>query len=573
MDKALILDKPCPHNLVVGIIFIVVAASVAHFLFSSLGFNPTDDGFILAGSRRILDGQIPHRDFISIRPAGSHFLHMPFLLFGGDYVFWISRYFVWIQFACMAWIWTVIIARSFGTFERWVEKIAVAPIAFVFSAHYFPIMAWHTIDALFLTTLGILLCLEESKVAKMAGYVILGMAPVCRLNFLPMIPITLILLNDWRQKRLWLLACIPILAYGAYLAANGAVPDAILQLTTHTNVLHAGVVRYVTTWGVPWGILIGVIATVMAYGSLDLKLLTRMGIGTRECGALVLFLVTLAAACSLVGGKYIGSASFGILGAVFGAMMYFFAKEQRLTAQIRCGLLAIFAAWCTSISLGYQTPALASGPLVLLLIACGLSARKIAAETKVSYESRYPLIGGLFHPKAFWKHANLVLILLTVVSLVAFGIARRNHIYREQAASNLRYDLSGKFAGARLIRTNENTYRFLIDLENAKNIVKDKGKRYCILPDIAANWVKSLQSNPISIDWPQRTELGRRELVDRVIGDLEANRGKVIVIVQKYAAAALSSGFTPLTRSNAVVNHVRSNFSKIGETDFFEFYE
>ena len=87
----------------VGVAFVLLASTLSHLLFSQLGFNPTDDGFILAGSRRILDGQVPHRDFISIRTAGSHFIHAPFVLFGGDYVFWISRYFVWFQFACIAW--------------------------------------------------------------------------------------------------------------------------------------------------------------------------------------------------------------------------------------------------------------------------------------------------------------------------------------------------------------------------------------------------------------------------------------------------------------------------------------
>ncbi len=38
-------------------------ASVAHVLLSDLGFNPTDDGFVLARSRRIAAGEIPHDAF------------------------------------------------------------------------------------------------------------------------------------------------------------------------------------------------------------------------------------------------------------------------------------------------------------------------------------------------------------------------------------------------------------------------------------------------------------------------------------------------------------------------------
>ena len=42
---------------------------VLQLAYSWMGFNPTDDGFILAYSRRVLNGQIPHLDFISHSPC------------------------------------------------------------------------------------------------------------------------------------------------------------------------------------------------------------------------------------------------------------------------------------------------------------------------------------------------------------------------------------------------------------------------------------------------------------------------------------------------------------------------
>src|SRR4030042_3917580 len=87
---------------IAGIVFIIAVPLVFHFLYSSLGYNPTDDGFILAYGRRLLEGQIPHKDFISIRPSGSAFLHLPEVAFGGDYTFWISRLVFWFQQAIIA---------------------------------------------------------------------------------------------------------------------------------------------------------------------------------------------------------------------------------------------------------------------------------------------------------------------------------------------------------------------------------------------------------------------------------------------------------------------------------------
>ena len=50
--------------------FVTLVTALCHYLFSWIGFNPTDDGFVLSAARRILDGEIPHKDFVSIRPAG-----------------------------------------------------------------------------------------------------------------------------------------------------------------------------------------------------------------------------------------------------------------------------------------------------------------------------------------------------------------------------------------------------------------------------------------------------------------------------------------------------------------------
>lgn len=93
-----------------GVVFVIVLAVAAHLVFSWRGFNPTDEGIVLAGARRILAGQIPHRDFIFIRPALSMVLHLPEVALGGQYVIWLSRLSFWLQEAAMAWFWTAVIA-------------------------------------------------------------------------------------------------------------------------------------------------------------------------------------------------------------------------------------------------------------------------------------------------------------------------------------------------------------------------------------------------------------------------------------------------------------------------------
>lgn len=617
-----------------GVLFILIVASISHLLFSHIGLNPTDDGFVLAGSRRIIEGQIPHRDFIWFHTTASLFIHAPIVLFGGDYVFLISRYIVWIQFASIAWIWTVITARSFNVLLKFQEKFAVALVAFIFSVHYFPIMAWHTIDGLFFVSLGVILCDNESSRAKLFGYIILGIAPLCKQVFIPMIPLTILLFDDWRQLKFWITSIIPLLVYSVYLITYGAISDAIIQLTTHKNFYLIAIAPYVTNLSVHWGIIVGGLA--IAYSTFDFKQLVKISvfqrlivfllligvilsaiwslfegsifgylelivgglviyllystynfrrlvntnIFQRLLGFLVLFGIIIGAAWTLANGSIFGyfrlfhlELSFGIFGAVIGVIIYFIAREQELTSYLRCGTLAVGAAWCTSLSIGWNSPALATGPLILFLIATVPFSCSLVSEDKTLNSSKNSLIRWILSLKNVRHIINILLIIVTVSSLIAFGIVRQEYIYREQPASHLTYDLGDVLPGAKGIKTNKNTYDFLKDLQNAKNIAEEMGKKYCIIPDVAANWVKDSQSNPLPSDWPQNTELGRKELLDRAIGDLEKMRGTIIVIVQKYEAASLAGGFVSLGDSYKIVNYVHSHFYKIGETQYFELYE
>src|SRR5882672_5280432 len=126
---------------------LLACAAAAHFLLSPLGFNLTDDGFVLAQSRRILAGQIPHRDFIAIRPAGSAYLHVLDLLLGGEHTFLVSRLFYWLEVAVGCWAWLEIAIASTRLRPGLLGAVPLAALAFMLSTHGFPPMAWYTIDA------------------------------------------------------------------------------------------------------------------------------------------------------------------------------------------------------------------------------------------------------------------------------------------------------------------------------------------------------------------------------------------------------------------------------------------
>lgn len=548
---ALLLATIQRQSLLTGIAYIVMVTAAAQLLFSAYGFDVTDGGYILAMSRRLLDGQIPHRDFISIRPVGSPLLHMPVLLVASDSTFWISRLVVWGQYACISWLWAAISGKLIVPLHTF-EKIGVALIAFILSTYHFPIMAWHTTDGLFLTTLGFFLCLHKSTPARWTGYLLLGMAYLCKQNFLLVAPVTLLLLGDWKQIHYWLASALPGLLYLGWMVLAGAMPDMVLQLTAQHDLLDAGIMAYIANLDLVWGIVLGYASMGLANGTL-IPVAPRLA--QRAAG-----IVVPAALCAYAGysltwhttiydlSDYAKHTAFLLCGAAVGAVSFIGRRGER--ARLQYGVLVLLTAWSVSISVGYKTPALAAGILAILLLAYGLA---------------------LARPSRQLTHGLLTVVVL--VTLPCYIIGRKQNIYLDLPADKLTASLNGVFPGAARIRTNENTYRFLLDLQNIKR--KLQGQPYIIVPDLAANWVVAEQPNPLPIDWGLTDELPDPALVNRSITALDAQRGKAVFIVQKVYGFSLSlDDTTPIAGSYSVlVPYIKSHFTKVDETEYFEIYK
>src|ERR671932_631526 len=554
-----IKTKLTDQNVLVSVAFLLIVPTLAHLLFSWRGFSPTDDGFTLAYSRRILEGQIPHSDFIIIRPFISPLIHTPFVLFGGDYTYWASRFFVWFQFACISWAWVSVINRAFDNPFNNPIKLFIALVSFAASVHYFVLTAWHTVDGLFLSSIGlwVLLTQRHSK-WRVIGYLLIATAYLCKQSFLFMAPLSILLLGDWREKKYWLTITLPAAAYGVYLLATGSFSEAILQLSSQTGIVSAGIGSYLN-----YGILLGVLAGCCSMYLLSASTvpLLRTSRIPRYVGALILMAIPASLIAVQLYRGSLAAVSFGVVGMVLGVVLYRIAGVvlyriaggiTRDGEKIPVALIALLLAWSGSLSVAYNYPALLLGPLFAILTAFVYSRR----------DSLNP------------RFLHTTLIIVGVAILLSFAVSRPYHIYREQPSSELTESLDGVLPGGTLIYTNPNTYEFLVDLNNAIEVVAERGRTYAIIPEVAGYWVQSGQTNPLLIDWPWPVELNNQYLADRVTNDLAAKRGGVVVIVQKVDAFDLADGFIPLDEDNyPVVKYVREHFRKTNETEFFELYE
>ncbi len=542
--------KPNHRNVLASVAFLLVVPTLAHLLFSWRGFAPVDDGFTLAYSRRILEGQVPHRDFIIIRPFISPLLHTPFVLFG-EYTYWASRFFVWFQFACISWAWVSIVNRAFDNPFGSAMKLFVAIVSFAASVHYFVLTAWHTVDGLFLASIGVwVLLTQQHKGARNLGYLLIASAYLCKQSFLFVAPLTILLLDDWRKKKYWLTITLPAVGYCAYLVATGSLSEAVLQMASQTGFISTGVLSYLN-FGTLLGVLAGYCSTFLLSTS-SVPMLRTERLQRYVGAALLMAMPAFFIAVGLYRGS-LGIISFGIFGMVVGAVLHrVSAGTARDGDKAPVALIALLLAWSASLSVGYNFPALLLGPLFTILAAFVYSVR------------------GSLDP----RFLRATLIVAGVAILLGFGVARPYYIYREQPSSELTESLDGVLPGGRLIYTNPNTYEFLIDLDNATDMISERNRTYAIIPDVPGYWVQSEQTNPLLVDWPQPVELGNQYLIDRVTSDLAAERGDVTVLVQKVHAFYLAEGSVPLDVDQyAVVQYVRANFEKTHESEFFEFYE
>lgn len=533
---------------------LVALPLAAHLALSALGFNPTDDGFILAYSRRLLDGQVPHRDFISIRPVGSALLHAPWVMVGGDHTFWIARLAVWFEFALIAWSWTRLAGRMIAAPSR-LQAVLATAIAFAASSFTFPVMPWHTVDAIALASVGLSLAVSPARGPKLLGYVLMGAAALCRQNFVPLAPIAALVLGDRRRTDVGIAVIAPLALYGLVLLGQGALGAALAQITSQSGLAEHGVHAYLKSRWVAAGLAGGLVV-----GLLAIRSAAAAPRGSLIAPALAWGLVLVAAA-SIMGEirVYLFDTSFALFGASLGLTLASAWRRGIAHPATRLGFLALLTAWCASISIGVSSPALAAGALVAQLLA---EARAGAGAATI--EAR---------PGRRRAAEILVAAGATAAVLLCWATARVAVIYRDGPATELTERLDGVFPGGAALRTNPRTRAVLADLDRAVSRVGDHP--YAIVADYPGYWARAGQRNPLSIDWPQPTELNRPELKARVIDDLERLRGSGRIVVQKVPAGPMATTLDPIRDDSIyfVPAYVRGHFQRVDGTRWFDIYQ
>jgi hypothetical protein len=430
-------------------------------------------------------------------------------------------------------------------------------MAFAFTAHNWLVTPWHTVDGLWISSIGLFLCLSPRAFCKFLGYVLVGSAALFKQNYLAVGPVVLLVLQDWRQIRYWMAVFLPVAAYGVCAWAFGALPDAILQLSSHGELLETGVGCYLRSRAFMIAIIVMSNAMWLGSGKGHMPFVT---IGPKRLWILAttgLWVILAAgAACLALGTTKNFQFAFGLFGMVAGGLL-FGSLQSDSAAFLRAGILVFLMGWVSSISLGWNSPVFGTG-LAVVLFLC----------------THRRLLPNALMGKPFRFINQLLLFVTTAVVLVGFSYGRCNHIFKDSPARELRCPLDGVLAGGKKIWTNPQTFDYLQDLK--QTIDHLHGREYAVIPDCAIHWIKASQKNPLSIDWPQGVELSNPALYRRVLDDLESRRGRLVIIAAKFHGATLCDKLIPIADDfsfYSIVPYVRSHFHKMSETRYFEVYE
>ena len=516
---------------------IIAIPTIAHVWLSRAGYSPADDGMILALARRLVSGEVPHRDFISVRPVGSGLVHAPFLL-AGELGYWTSRWFVWCQFGAIAWA-CVRILESY-TQPLGGRRFALAILVFIATAHYFPPMAWHTIDGVCATCVGVALVRTRAGWARMLGYVLIGFSCICKQSFVVSAAVTFVALGGHRSLRRVVAVLAPGALYIIVLGLAGGLGDAVQQLTMTSGPLLEGMSELYTGLNALVGILLGILVWLV-----DRWAGSRAARWARALVVAPLFSGLVVRVLQWPRPLAFPMYSFTLVAYLVIAVVAQRGEHRRLV------LIALALGVAASLSHGYLTPALASG---LLVIAVTLPRPDRLAD-------------GLLPDAA--------LLGITALALAAFITVRTQYVYLDDAR-HLTHDLGAALPGGRLIRTNEHTHAFLADLRRTSDAVTARGRRYAVVPDAAGWWAFAAQRNPLDVDWWIDVELGfdHPALVHRAQNALDAQRGRITMLVQKYGTDALATELVPLSdEGSSILPYLRAHWREVGETAFFRLYE
>lgn len=520
------------------VLLVPVTLALAYWWFEALvGFNPTDDGFVLAQSWRLLQGESIHVDFTSPRPLGSAFLHLPEVVSPWATMA-LSRFVVVAQQLWIAAATVSLIDRRRRMSPA--QRFALMIVAFMVNTGVWPIMAWHTVDGVFLGITALWMARRisvgradgpetrpvsgwKAHLMTATAWLLAGAAPLVKQGFLvvPLL-VALIFVADRRLRSL-LWAPLVALPWLAYVAAAG------WQLGVIQDQLYGGSSGEITK---PLSQLLTVMAEPVGIGTVVIAAFAcwmAWSARQRPIAKSVAAVLVMSPAV-LVG----ASVSFGMADAVwpFLAVLPLLVVAVWMIGrwpEVAVVVALLGLAFAASASWGVPTPGLIAGSMVAA--AGGL--------LLIGRDPDFDVAGRIGHS----RFGTAILLVFAIVSTAAVVQARSDNVYREgpQAQLTARSALPA-LAGIRMLPQSAGFTATLQDCVDRAGV-----STVAVIPGGAGLYPLMRVTSPFDIDWWLSGEYPP-DIRDRTLEDVSRLNGEPgwLVLYQTYDLSAL--GKLPLAQ-------------------------
>lgn len=352
--------------------FVAVAIPLAWLLlFTPYGMDTTDFGYFYGYAWRVLNGELPYRDFAYIKPALPVYWHAfwlwltpeKFAILGGKIGFLAS-------ILASSWLCALFLAGQFNFSKLELPVPLLATVGFVFGVHSFPHMPWHTADGILFSTLALWL----STRCPLAAGIAAACAMACKQSFLPVPVATFIFLWFAYPKRFSVFFAAglgaTLICFGIWLHAND-LWFPFRQMTTGQlaigEAIEAGILIYIRqNWILPFLAIVPWLAAWL--------LRKRLPLWLYPCSVYIVLLCCYYVVRVEIEKTWIGYGdSWPTLFILLGLGCILAAKKILLPdyrvdrcRSAFCAVLAFAAplvtAWCVAVSGGYKIPAMLATP-------------------------------------------------------------------------------------------------------------------------------------------------------------------------------------------------------------------
>lgn len=475
------------------------------FFYTPYGMDTTDFGYFYGYAWRILQGQIPYRDFFYIKPALPLYWHAFWMqLTPEKWQVLAGKAGYLAEMLALSWFTALYFAKIFDLNKLELPTTLLATCGFIFSVHTFPHMPWHTADGAFFCALSLWSAISGHSL--LAG-VAVACASLCKQSFILM-PCAIFILLWIMRKRNCILFTVGFLgviaAFAAFLYFKGAWP-AFREMTTGQldlrEAIDAGILIYLRqNWLLPLAACAPALICKLCKKPLPKAI-------APACCYIVLLAICYIGLC-LTEQTWIGfglswPTLFMILGGACVILpQIFLTPITKITTNYprmapAAGLgAALLAAWSCAISGGYKIPAFFATPLVFSFF--------------------------IFHAR-FYGNARQLAWLTLAAGLLMFGIGYQYpYVFpqRPLTANELIHDAGAVYPRASGVKVDAD---MLARLQELKNLREKYGANYKTLPGFTLAFYLNNDAPTLSSDWLIDWEINGKtnqvyqELVDKKI--------------------------------------------------------